>query len=322
MMRKIQLIIGLLFSVHHNSNAQVQEQLTPVELKQKTVVTEPQTLYKGFFRAGLAMNYNVLNKIFTAEKKRESLASNIWANSWFIQTFFMYGISDRIQVELNIPYRFLHIYQSYRYEAPDIDYVGVQKWNTKGTGLSDLTASIAYQLVTEDLNKPSQTIYLYGIIPTGEKNFSNIKNEREFDRPVGAGEASVNVLYRLRKINYPLAYSVYLSYQYFFGGKKLLDPLDTKERSFQSGSNYSVGGNLFFHLNEWIAFRNSFDYFYSLRDEYDGVKEPDDSWVLQYYPGLSFQVKQFRIDQAVNVPLIGKLTSADPSYLLVLSYMF
>jgi hypothetical protein len=302
--------------------AQVQEQLTPTELKQKTIVTEPQTLYKGFFRAGVAFNYGTIDKIFTLEGKRESLASNIWANSWFVQSFLMYGISDRFQVEVIIPYRFQQIYQSFRIEAPDYDLVETQRWKTKSTGLSDLSIMAAYQLIPEKNVTPSQTLFVTANLPTGEKNFTNIKNQREFSPPAGAGEASLVAVYRLRKVSYPFAYSAFVSYQHFFGGSKLLDPLDTQEKPFRSGSNYSVGGYINFHLNEWIAIRNSGDYFFSVRDEYDGVQEENDSWGIQYYPGLSFQLKQFRVDQAVNVPITGKLASADPSYFIIVQYTF
>lgn len=302
--------------------AQVQEQLTPTELKQKTIVTEPQTLYKGFFRAGVAFNYGTIDKIFTVDGKRESLPSNIWASSWFIQNFIMYGISDRLQVEIMAPYRFQQIYQSFRVEAPDFNMVETQRWKTKSTGLSDLSITAAYQLIPERDAAPSHTLFITGNLPTGEKNFTDIKNEREYSPPVGAGEASVVAVYRLRKIKYPFAYSAFVSYQHFFGGSKLLDPLDTDEKPFQSGNNYSIGGYVNFHLNEWIAIRNSGDYSFSKRDEYDGVKEENDSWGIQYYPGLSFQVKQFRIDQAVNIPIAGKLTSADPGYFIIIQYTF
>jgi hypothetical protein len=301
--------------------AQVQEQLTPTELKQKTIVTEPQTLYKGFFRAGVAFNYSTIDKIFTKDGKRESLESNIWANSWFFQTYLMYGISDRLQVEVGVPYKFEQIYQSLAFEAPGLQ-VGVEKWKTKATGLSDISVSAAYQIITETETRHSITAFVTATLPTGEKNPTNIKNQKEYDRPVGAGEASVSTTLRMRKVRYPFSYSVFGSYQIFFGGEKILDPLDSEEKPFQSGNNISAGGYFNFHINDWIAIRNSVDYFFSIRDEYDGVEEDDDSWVFQYYPGISFQIKRFRIDQAVTVPLFGKLSSADASYFVVLQYTF
>jgi hypothetical protein len=208
------------------------------------------------------------------------------------------------------------------WEAPDAGLVEVTKWKNTGKGLSDLSITGGYQFITEKETRPSLTGFVTANLPTGEKNPTHIKNGKEYDQAVGSGEASVNVELRLRKVSYPFSYSVYGSYQEFFGGKKILKPGDTGEKPFRSGSNISVGGYFYFHLNDWIAFRNSADYFFSVRDEYDGVKEEYDSWVLQYYPGVNFQIKQFRIGQAVTVPLLGKHTSADPSYTLVMQYTF
>jgi len=302
--------------------AAAQDQLTPTEKKQRTVVTEPQTLYKGFLRAGMAFSFSTIDKSFDDKGKRQPWPTNIWSSSLLVQTWLAYGITNRLQVEVSMPYRVDQIYQSLSFESIDIGMVEVIKWKNKGTGLSDISITGAYQFITEKETRPSITGYLMTTIPTGEKNPTNIKNENEYDLAVGSGEASIHLELRLRKVKYPFSYSVYGSYQEFLGGEKILDPVDTREKPFRSGSNISVGGYFYFHLNDWIAFRNSADYFFSVRDEYDGVKEKYDSWVIQYYPGVNFQIKQFRIGQAVNVPLFGKYTSADPSYIIVVQYTF
>jgi hypothetical protein len=312
----------VVFFIRVSCTAQVEEQITPSELKQKTIVTEPQTLYKGFFRAGLAYNYGALDKIFNDKGKKESLPSNIWANSAFLQLFLVYGITDRLQAEVRIPYRSDQVYQSFVYEFPDFDSVGVAKWHNKSSGLGDLAFSVGYQLLTEKLTTPSITGYLSVQLPTGEKNPTKIKNDREYKQPMGSGEVSIDAGLRLRKIRYPFVYTINASFTYFNGGKKLLDPAETEEKNFRSGSNFSVGGALNFHVNDWIAVRNFLDYYLSKADTYDGETEKNDSWVIQYYPGLSFQVKRFRIDQAVTIPLTGKLSAADPGYILILQYTF
>ena len=50
-MKKIIVLIAIILPVSM-VNAQVQEELTPLEIKQTTVVTQPATLKKGFLRAG------------------------------------------------------------------------------------------------------------------------------------------------------------------------------------------------------------------------------------------------------------------------------
>jgi hypothetical protein len=326
---KLKLILSVLLLT---GSAMAQEQLAPTELKRKTVVTEPQTLYKGFFRSGLAFNYSTIDKFFNVDGKRESLASNAWANSWFFYAYLSYGITDRLQVDVLLPYRFNQIYQSTSWEAPGLGIGRGSKWKNTGKGLSDLSFTVAYQILPEIEKRPSFTFYLSGILPTGEKNPKNIKRDeiteifgvKEFDPAVGSGEPSLQGEIRVRKVKYPFSYQFSGSYQYFFGGKKILN-LNTpvlEERPFRSGSNLALYGTLNFHLNDWIALRNSTQYFFSVRDEYDGEKEEDNSWVVEYIPGITFQIKQFRIAQAINIPLFGKLSAGDPSFTVIMAYTF
>jgi hypothetical protein len=177
-------------------------------------------------------------------------------------------------------------------------------------------------LATESITRPSLALFLTATLPTGQKNPTKIKSDQDYKQALGAGEASINTSFRLRKINYPFVYSFSVDYVYFLGGKKLLGPTETEEKSFQSGSNIDVGGYFNFHMNDWIAFRNIAEFFYSNADTYDGETEENNSWSLQYYPGLSFQVKQFRIDQAVTIPLKGKLSTADPAYIISIMCTF
>lgn len=323
-MKQIFLVFHFLFSSLLCCWSQVEEHLGPAERKQLTIVTEPQTLFKGFFRSAVGLSYGTIDKIFNSEGKREALASNVWANNWFAQLFLTYGITDRLQADLQMTYRLGSIYQSLKIETPDLGETTDIVWKSEIRGFGDLTASVAYQLWTETATRPSITLFATGTFPTGEKNPTNInpENPKDYSLPTGSGEFSLNSTIRLRKVNYPYVYSAFVSYQYFTGGKKILDTSETQERSFKSGPNLSIGGYFNFHLNEWIAVRNSFDYFFSQADTFDGVVEPDNSWVLQYYPGLSFQIKRLRIDQAVVVALRGKLVAADPSYILVVMYTF
>lgn len=302
--------------------AQVEEELLPLQRKQKTVVTEPQTLYKGFVRSGVAFSYGTVDKIFNAEGKRESLPSNIWASSWFLQAFAVYGVSDRLQVEVRLPYSVTNLYQSYSFEFGGSNSVDVVKWNSSSAGLSDMSIGLAYQIVPETIVRPSITTFITGTLPTGEKNPKNVVNDREFKRPAGSGEANLDLRLQMRRIVYPFSYSTSLSYTYFFGGSKILNALDTQERPFKSGNNLNLDATISFHLNDWLAIQNTMTYFNSAKDEFDGVMEENTSWVLQYYPALSFQVKRFRINQTILVPLMGKVGSADPSYIVILSYVF
>lgn len=306
----------------YSSFAQVEAQLTPAEMKQRTIVTEPQTIYKGYFRSSFVYSFAVLDKIFTDQGKKESLPGNIWSTSSSATFTLVYGVTNRLQVGLMIPYVNTNVFQSFLTEFPLNDSTFVVEWRNHSSGLGDLRASVDYQFLVETPTRPSFSGYFDLTLPTGEKNPTNIKSFREFSAPQGQGEFKFSSLFILRKIRYPLVYSVNVAYTYSFGGKKLLDVEDTEEKPFRSGANISFGGYLNFHVNDWIAIRNFADYFYSMADTFDGEKEAHDSWVLQYQPGLSFQLKRLRCDQFVSIPVKGKLTLADPSYLITFSYVF
>ena len=317
-------IIALFLSSYGSCYAQGQEQLSPRELKQKTIVTEPQTLYKGFFRAGLGLSYGVVNNIFSETGKRVPIDNNARVSSGFIQLGMIYGVTNRLQIEVAYPYNFGEIKQSVRYEVPEADQVGALKWRGVTSGFGDLNINAAYQIIRDTDSHPSTTLFVYTTLPTGEKNPTDVKNEREYNRPTGEGEASVEMQLRLRKVRFPYAYSFFGGYRVNFGGEKMnmFTPLDPTEYSFKSGNSVDVGGYFHFHLNEWLAVRNTLEVFFFGPDEFDGEKEEESTWALFYYPGLSFQLKGFRIDQAVTMPIAGKLGGADPSFILLLQYTF
>src|SRR3989337_3382146 len=113
--------------------AQVQEQVSPAERKQQTIVTEPVTLYKGFFRAGLATWYNVIDKIFL-DSRKQAQPGNIWGSTFSLSIYGQYGISDRLMAEGSVPYVRDNIYQSVVYELPmdfNEQYVYPRKWKTQ-----------------------------------------------------------------------------------------------------------------------------------------------------------------------------------------------
>ena len=95
--------------------AQVQEELTPLEIKQTTIVSQPATLKKGFLRSGFALSFSALDKFFDDDTKKRLFPDNIWAKSLGYQFAFQYGVSDRLQASLAIPFRNEFISQSVTY---------------------------------------------------------------------------------------------------------------------------------------------------------------------------------------------------------------
>src|SRR5688572_5427682 len=175
-------IIALFLSTYSLCYAQGQEQLSPRELKQKTIVTEPQTLYKGFFRAGLGLTYGVVNNIFSETGKRVPLDNNGRVSDGFVQLGLSYGITNRLQVEVSYPYNLGEIKQSVKLEVPEADQVGPVRWRSVTSGFGDLNINAAFQIIQDTESHPSTTLFLYTTLPTGEKNPTDVKNEREYNR--------------------------------------------------------------------------------------------------------------------------------------------
>lgn len=323
-MKRITIIylIMLAFPVCYS---QTEKQLVPSDLKQLTVVTEPSTLFKGFFRTGIDMSYGAADKYFTTEGKRSYFYSNGWLSNSYINISLQYGFTDRIQADLIIPSLFqLHQNQIFLY-APSADTTLENNYSLRGKGLSDINAAFKYQIIPEGDNKSSLTARIYLTIPTGQKNPTNIEGARDYDLPSGNGNFSTELNLTYRKIIYPYSYSAYLGYEYSFSGTKLMDVTDTEEKEFNDGDIIRGGAAFSLHLNDWIAFTNDIYFFYKGKDKIEN-EIPEDAvkpWSVTYNPHLVFQVKRFRLSESIVIPLVGKnWAPADPHYILVAQYMF
>lgn len=305
--------------------SQVQEQVSPAERKQQTIVTEPITLYKGFIRTGVASWYNVIDKIFL-DSRKQSQPGNIWGSTFSFSVYGQYGISDRLMVEVLIPYVKDDIYQSVVYELPldfNEQYVYPQKWKTEANGIGDLDLTVGYQLLQESASKPALAAFVTATFPTGQKDVvdNDDQDVNTFDRPTGQGEFALNTVVRLRQIKYPFSYSISASYKYRTpASKRLL--VNTPMVDYRNGNLLGFSGSLNFHLNDWIAFKNIVDYMLTAKDSQDGEEIGEKAWLLQYLPGISFQLKNLRFDQGVMIPVKGNNVAADPGYLLIVQYTF
>ena len=322
-MKRLPYLIGLCLLFHVPAWCQVQEQLSPTEKKYLSVVTEPLTLYKGFLRVGFTSAYGVIDKIFQEDGSRESIQGNIIGNSWGMSAFVRYGVTDQLEVEVSVPYRIESIYQTVKFELPGIDTAFVQQWNTRSNSFGDIDLLVSYRFLQETERRPAAGVFIAATIPTAEKNPTNIdpENPGNYTKPNGYGEVSVLTQLKLRKINFPFSYNLFLGYKTYFGGTRLLDPEDTEERPFKSGNYMNAAASFNTHLNNWIVFKNFLDVTFKQPDEEDGVLGQR-SWVLFYYPGLSFQIKRFRLDQTILLPVMGKLYSADVSYIMAVQFLF
>lgn len=303
--------------------SQVQEELSPSERREQTIVTEPVTLFKGLFRGGIASDYTFTDKIFT-DSGKESPPGNIWVSSFSFSLFGQYGISNRLMVGLLIPYHKGVAFQSAVYELPldnDEQYLYPYRWRTEANGLGDMQLSAGYQLIEERATRPALAAFLTATLPTGEKNVvdNNDDNSNTYNRPTGQGNYAFRSVLRLRKIRYPFAYSISAGYQYRTTATKVV-VVDEPAVRYRDGNRFDLSGSFNFQLNDWVAFKSTMDMFQLGQDQVNGELIGEKAWLLRSLVGFSFQLKRVRLDQGVMIPLRGKNHPADPRFSLAMQY--
>ena len=313
-------ILITLTSVLHG---QTEKMLNPADLKQQTIITEPLSLRKGFLRVGLTYGYSVLDKYFTDEGKKEYFPETAWGTNSEISFWGQYGITDRLMVEIGMPYVSDLTNYHTRTEAPGWDTTVVLNSSVKGRGLGDLSLSGTYQIIPSE-DKFALKADLNITIPTGEKNLTSADESGNYEQPTGKGFFIINPRITARYVSYPFSYIAYISYSYNFWGSKIMSPWDQSETKFKKGDLIAVAGSFNLHLNEWIALTNQLKYSHWGEGEIENVSPADHSasWSFSYEPMLVFQIKRFRLGEAVDIPLKGRMVGADPTYVLMAQYVF
>jgi hypothetical protein len=325
-MKKIGLLICLI-NILPNIFGQVEQMIIPSDLKQQTIVTEPATLRKGFCRIGTSSSWGAIDRVFNSSGKRSYIFGSYgsgWATSWYHELDLQYGITDRLQVTAQIPYRREKIYYASEIIVPAYDSSEVEYYEANGNGLGDISLSASYQILKEDTRKPSLVGKLFITLPTGRKNPTNIIDSKKFDRPTGYGETTLDVRFQLRKIFYPYSVTIYTAYLYHFKGKKIFNPGED-EVSFESGDIFYIGGSYDIHLNDWIVLGNEAAFFKWWDDKFYGPTVANvgltGRWVINYQPSLVFQIRRFRFFEVIQFPVFGHNVAADPQYIIGLQYV-
>ncbi len=316
-------IILIIFSAQ-NLYAQIEEIIMPSDLKQQTIITEPVTLRKGFLRAGISANFIMTDRLFNDNMKKDYvLGTNSYDKTWSYLMGLQYGIIDRLQVSVRIPYVNRQYFMSTKYTFPSINYDTILSSKITGRGFSDLETGIRYQIVTESESLPSTTLGVYCVLPTGSKNPRNIKSDTEYDLPTGNGHVKLNADILLKKVYYPYSITLYSYYWYNFKGEKVMFPYED-EIKFKNGGMIGVNAGFGLHLNDWIALVNDicFTSFAENKYYYSQIVKSPGGWDISYMPSVYFQIRKFRFFEFVQIPIIGKNSGADPVYSINLQYIF
>ena len=321
-MKKIAISLILIIIVNV-SYSQEDEQLLVSEIKQSTVITEPTTLKKGFFKLSSSFYFGLADKIFTDNAKKEFVMENGWAKTSSFGLSAHYGLTNRLELVFGIPYERSSFYNSSIIEIPLLQSTTTSSFKLKGKGIGDMQLGINYQLIEGSKTKPSLESRLTVVLPTGEKNPTNINANWEYDLPVGMGEISISLDLLYRKIIYPYSFSFYGTFKYSLWGEKMMRAYE-EPVSFKSGNFYYLGGSFNFLLNDWIAIQNDIFFTRNKADKYEGETDAYGipSWGISYMPNINFQFRKFRFTEGIIIPLKGKSISADPLYLFVAQYIF
>ena len=320
---KYLLITIMLFLCLGHIFAQEEDQILVNELKQSTIITQPATLHKGFFRVGGAYTYSVGDKIFTNAGNKEFVPENTWVKAVNYTILLQYGITDRIEFYAQLPYSARAMFYSSVMSIPLLKTKETTLFDIHGKGFGDLITGFYFQLLEGSKTKPSIVAGLFAELPIGEKNPTNIKDDFSFDLPMSSGEPALEFELRYRKIQFPYSYSFYGKMKYFFGGNKVMAP-EEDAMSFNSGNRYGGGGVFSFLLNDWLAIKNDLSFGYNQFDTYEdkSYQTGEDSWSLYYLPYITFQLKRFRFAEGVGIALLGKSVPADPMYIIMAQYLF
>ncbi|MEX0986366.1 MAG: transporter [Bacteroidales bacterium] len=321
-MKKLILHLIILTCFILSASGQNEDMFIPSELKQLTAVTEPATLYRGFLKVGIDWQYAGFKRIFDENSNKYFVPGSTIARSSALNLSTHYGITDKLQLNLDIPYMLDMVQSTILLDDPLFRAREQFDFQQKGYGLGDISTGLYVQLVKEQENVPSITLRTTAILPTGRKNPSNFSSDSLiFDMSTGSGETSVAVDIQARKILYPYSFTFYSGFDMGFGGNRVINPGEP-EKSFRSGNIYYVAGGFNFHLNDWICMTNDLYFTHIGPETLQDITGDETKWQVNLIPYLHFQVQQLRLVQGMFLPLMGKLTSAEPSYVFIIQYIF
>jgi len=323
-MKQIAVSFLMIFLTCLVALGQFEQIIIPGDLKQQTVITEPVTLRKGYLRSGIEAAFITINKMFDEDGQRNYYQNtNAWGKFRGFSLSTQYGLSDKFEISLRIPYVTQQYLTSTKVEEVYHDEDTLITFRSTGNGIGDIEAGIRFQIIEESSDLPSMTAGLDLTVPTGRKNPTNIKNELEYDYPTGDGNVALGINIDFRKTIYPYSIRLRSYYEHYFKGNKILYPGEA-ETEFKDGDMFIVRGNFSVHLNDWIAVWNDISYtrFGESTYYYDIQMTSPATWSLDYNPALFFQIRRVRFLQGIIIPLIGRNHGADPAYIFGLQYTF
>jgi hypothetical protein len=222
------------------------------------------TTYSHFDNARLNLSgFLALDAIFLGEISIDSITSDVIT----LDASLRYGITDRLQVDVAVPY--LQRFSNFRSGGAGADAGGLTEVDISRHGLGDISAGASYRLFRETLRRPDVVLSSRVKFPTGDHPFGvelvevpgsegNLSVPRELSTGSGVYGASIGV--SLLKTLDPLV--VFGSLSYFNNFEEEFDDLDEaagdQPGKVKIGDSLQFGAGVAFALNERSSLSLSF----------------------------------------------------------------
>ena len=301
--------------------AQTERELTVSEIRQQTVLTEPLTLQKGYFKASSQFNYSVLSTSYYNNNWEKITNYGYMFNSFSIPFSINYGINDNLEINISSDYKYNKVSYSYK----SINYIETEKskevkQNTIENGLNDISFGFNYNLISDKrTTSPSMCLAGYFTIPSGKSEPTSIDSGKTIRGATSFGCYELGVGYLIKKVFYPFSVKGILRYSYSFPTDLKLKYDDTIKTHIKYGDWLNCNITLNYMVCDWISFGNTLSYTYNGASEYNSVK---DNIINEYYnwtPSLIFQIKNMRLSQGVSFYIIGKNAPSNPYAFIALA---
>jgi hypothetical protein len=302
--------------------AQTERQLTVSEIRQQTLLNEPITLQKGYFRWITSFNFALFSTDYFDNSWKKITTNNYSSNSMIVPFSLCYGLTNNLEINLNSNYT--QSKSSFNYQS--IDNYSQQanqsiKVNKKSAGFNDLSIALNYKLLDEKDNYPSLAVGIYGSIPYGKKDPTSDDDGINVDEGVSCGYYEIGLGTQVKKVYYPFSIAGVLMYAYSFPTDLRLKYNDIEKTTVDFGDFFQSKLIVNYMPSDWISISNNIVFTHNGKSVYDNeeYKHNEKEMIqLMWEPGLTFQMKNFRLRQSISFVAFGKNSHTTPIFSIVL----
>lgn len=292
--------------------AQTEKQLSVSEIRQQTVLTEPLTLQKGYFKANAQFSYLVFSTSYYDGNWKKVPNYGYMSNSFAIPFSVNYGITNNLEMNISSNYEYEKVSESYK----SIDYTKLtsneQERNKITNGFNDISFGLSYSFFKGKTNLPEMEVGSYFTLPYGKTEPTSSDSGKTIYDATSFGCYELGLGYLVKKVFYPFSVSGSILYSYSFSSDVKLKYYDTAKSHVKHGDMLKSSIVFNYMLCDWISIGNSISYTWNGADEINNVKQAYNPVSYQYTPSLTFQIRNFRLTQGVSFYLAAKNCNTAP----------